>query len=389
MIIKKLKNSINESWLCPYLQRLRRLDYIIYYRYYCIKKKQEKNTVLMASDSRETLGSNLEFLDQELKDRGYKVTYFLKKSLNAKKTKAEKKQLCKLMAESQYILLDDFYPIIYALHIRKETKVIQVWHAMGAFKTVGFSRIGKPGGPNPKSLSHKNYSATITSSEFIRKNYAEAFGIALDKVYATGIPRTDVLFDEEYKEMIRKKLYGKYPQLKNKKVILFAPTFRGNGQRTAYYDFKWVDFEKLRREFGDKYCFIIKMHPFIHNVEEIPMDDSFYLNMTQERDINDLLIVTDILITDYSSVIFESALLNIDTVFYVPDLEEYIASRDFYYPFDEYMFGKLAKTSGELINAIKEPKNDEKKRTDFKKKFCGACDGKATKRVVDTLMSYK
>ena len=128
---------------------------------------------------------------------------------------------------------DSFYPIIYAMPIRKETKIIQVWHALGAFKTVGFSRVGKPGGPNPRSLSHRNYSATITSSEFIRKDYAEAFGISVDKVYATGIPRTDSLFDDEYKSYIRKRLYEKYPQLKDKKVILFAPTFRGNGQKLS------------------------------------------------------------------------------------------------------------------------------------------------------------
>lgn len=381
-----IRKILNKSWFCPYLQRLRRLDYIIYYKYYCYKKSVEKNTVLMLSDSRETLGGNFKFIDKELKKQTYKVDYFLKKNLSERKTNKEKKLLCKMMAESQYILLDDFYPIIYAISIRKETKVIQVWHALGAFKTVGFSRVGKPGGPNPRSLSHKNYSAVITSSEFVRKNYAEAFGISLDKVYATGIPRTDVLFDGEYKSCIRESLYGKYPQLQEKKVILFAPTFRGNGQKTAYYNFEWIDFEKLKVALGDEYCFIIKLHPFVHNIEEIPGDDEFFLNMTQEREINDLLLVTDILITDYSSVIFEAALLNIDTVFYVPDLEEYTASRDFYYPFDEYVFGKLAETNEELIEAIKVPQNDVGKKEAFKKKFCEACDGEAAKRVVDELM---
>lgn len=382
-----IKRILNNSWLCPYLQRLRRLDYILYYKYYCYKKAPEDNTVLMASDSREALGSNLEFIDVELKKRNYKVIYFLKKNLEEKKTKEEKKTLCKMMAESQYILLDDFYPIIYAMPIRKETKVIQVWHALGAFKTVGFSRIGKPGGPNPRSLSHKNYSATITSSESIRKNYAEAFGISVDKVHATGIPRTDVLFDDDYKSSIRECLYEKYPQMKEKKVVLFAPTFRGNGQKTAYYNFEWIDFEKLKTELGNEYCFIIKLHPFVHNIEELPEDDDFFINLTREREINDLLLVTDILITDYSSVIFEASLLDIDTIFYVPDLEEYTSSRDFYYPFDDYMYGKLAKTKEELVEAIKVPQNDIEKRRIFKEIFCEACDGKATERVVDELLT--
>ena len=138
---------------------------------------------------------------------------------------------------SKYILVDDFIPLMYPLPLRKETKFIQVWHAMGAFKKVGFSRLGKVGGPSPRSLTHRNYTDTIVSSEAIRENYAEAFGISVEKVHAIGIPRTDIFFDETYKQNIREELYKKYPKLKGKKIILFAPTFRGNGVKTAHYNY--------------------------------------------------------------------------------------------------------------------------------------------------------
>ena len=87
----EIRKKLNNSCFFPYLQKLRRLDYIIYYKYFCQKKKPEEKTVLMASDSRESLGSNLEFLDVELKKRNYKVVYFLKKSLKEKKTKKYRK----------------------------------------------------------------------------------------------------------------------------------------------------------------------------------------------------------------------------------------------------------------------------------------------------------
>ena len=119
---------------------------------------------------------------------------------------------------------------------------------MGAFKTVGYSRNKSKEGYNNTSLTHKNYTDTIVSSENIRCNYAEAFGIDIEKVHPYGVPRTDIFFSDEYKRKIRNTLYKKYPKFKNKKVILFAPTFRGKGQKTAYYDYSLIDFDLVQIE---------------------------------------------------------------------------------------------------------------------------------------------
>src|SRR5699024_12464411 len=97
-------------------------------------------------------------------------------------------------------------------------------------KTLGLSRVGIPRAPSIQSKNNKNYTKALVSSEGVRENYAEGFGIMLDRVYATGVPRSDVFFDAEYKSYVRDTLYSKYPYLKDKKVILFAPTFRANGQ---------------------------------------------------------------------------------------------------------------------------------------------------------------
>lgn len=380
-----LKRKIKNGPLCPVLQYMRSIQYIILYLFYRVQNKQLKDHVLMLSDSRAELSGNLAFIDNELKKNNFIVQYFFKRSLKEEKTTQEKKELCRKMAISKYIMVDDFYPIIYALPLRKGTRLIQVWHAMGAFKTVGFSRLGKPGGPNPRSISHRNYTDTITSSEGIRCNYAEAFDMPIEDVHATGIPRTDIFFDKSYIRATKERLYEKYPRLKGKKVVMFAPTFRGNGQNSAYYNFDWIDFSVLQDTFGKEYLFIIKLHPFIKNIDSVPKDNDFFLDLTCEREINDLLFITDILITDYSSVIFEASLLNIDTIFYVPDLKEYTESRDFYYPFERYTFGKIAMDMSQLCEAIKHPENDTNLLQEFKEHFCNACDGNATERFVEKL----
>lgn len=371
------------------LQKLRRSSYILLYKYYCKKVPLDKNKVLFLSASRATLTGNFEFVYRELKEHyHYEINSVLKKSLNSKNSLQEQFHLMKLIASSKYILLDDFYPMIYTLKLRKGTELIQLWHAMGAFKTVGYSRMGKVGGPSVKSLTHKNYTATIVSSENIRKNYAEAFDISIDKVHALGVPRTDIFFDKNYKKNITKKLHEKYPFIKDKKVILFAPTFRGNGQKSAHYNFEWLDFGKIKEQLQDQYVFLIKLHPFITARPDI-VDHEFYFDLSDEREINDLLFITDVLITDYSSVIFEYSFFKKPVVFFIPDYKEYVASRDFYYDFDKYMYGSTATTTDELIQEIKKGKVNKKKIDAFIKYFCSACDGKSTERVVKDLIVNK
>lgn len=364
------------------LQYIKKLDCIILYTFYKIITKQNEKKVLFLSDSRSDLTGNFEFIYKRLEKEDFILNTFLKRKIKDKKTLKEKNKLMKLIAESKYILIDDFYPLIYALHLRKNTEVIQVWHALGAYKTVGYARMGKVGGPTTYSLTHRNYTAAIVSSESIRKDYALAFHMDINKVYATGIPRTDIFFDKNYEAEVTSRIYKKYPILKGKKVILFAPTFRGNGQNTAYYDFSKLDFKKIKDKFKDEYVFIVRPHPFTKNLCDMPEEDEFYVHLTEEREINDLLFITDILITDYSSVIFEYGLLNRRTIFFVPDLEEYMESRDFFYPFEKYTYGTVTRNMKELIKALESSKLDQKKLEEFKEYFMSACDGHSTENFV-------
>lgn len=350
-----------------------------------------ENRVTFLSDSRTDFSGNFEFVYKELQERGgYEIKSLLKPSIKAKRSFKEKLEFLEYLATSKYILLDDYYPQIYKYKIKDEIEVIQLWHATGAFKTFGFSRMGKKGGPSVRSKNHRNYTKAIVSSSSIKKHYAEAFGISEDKVIATGVPRTDIFFDEEYKASKMAELYEKYPILKEKKVIMFAPTFRGNGQNTAHYNFEQLDLDLMKEKLGDEYMVIMKLHPFIKEIpnwEEEYQD--FILDLSHEREINDLLFISDILITDYSSVCFEYALLNRPMIFFAYDLEKYIASRDFYYPYEAFVPGPIVKTCDELVDVIQNQDFNQEKLEKFRTKFFDHLDGKSTERVVDLLKIEK
>lgn len=366
------------------LQRYRKATQILLYNIFVHLYKCNENRILLASNTKNELHGNLLFIYEELKKYNYDIILLLdKKGFKGIKSRVK---LLYYVATSKYILIDDFFPVMYALKIREGTKFIQVWHALGAYKKVGHSRsdIG-----NKNSITHKNYTDTIVSSKEVIKNYAEAFGIGEDKVHAIGIPRTDMFFNKKHINKIRRDTYKKYEFLKNKRVILFAPTFRGKGRKSAHYPEEYIDLDLIYKNLDKNDVFVIKMHPFIKN--KLKIKDEYkdkIVDLTDYYDINDLLLITNLLITDYSSVIFDYSFLNNPLVFYVPDLEEYEGSRSFYYNYKDYMYGEVAKNQEQLISAItnKNITLDKDKLIEFKKKFLESCDGKSSKRFIEEII---
>lgn len=345
--------------------------------------KPKNNRVTFISNRRDNISGNYEYIyDKLIKNKNLDIRCVL--DTNEGYLSCFKYGY--YLATSKVVLVDDFVKTIYSVPRRSDNYLIQVWHACGAFKTFGFSRLGKPGGQKQGSYAHRNYDYCTVSSKEICKFYAEGFGLSLEKVVATGVPRTDIFFSSRYKEKVRADFYDKYPHLKNKKIILFAPTFRGNGKKTGYYPQERFDFVKLFEKLNGEYAIIIKHHPFVNNKVEIPEK---YLNdiidMSENEELNDLLFVTDILITDYSSVVFEASLLDIPMLLYAFDLQSYISTRGFYYEYDDLVPGKIVSNMSQLEEAIENNDFEEYKIEGFKKRFFDELDGRAGYRVASLI----
>ena len=297
-----------------------------------------------------------------------------------------------LICSSKYILLDDFCPFISFMRVKKNQEVVQLWHGPGAFKTMGLSRNDKKPSKLKKLLTHRNYTKAIVTSDEIKWCYRDAFNMDINDIKSVGFPRTDIFFDKNYIKSTKEKLLKKYHQIKGKKVIMFAPTYRGVSLAKSYYDYSKLDIDKIYKELNKDYIFIVKMHPglmdyankkkFFDSLKKYP---DFYCDFTSYRDINDLLLITDVLITDYSSVIFDYLLVNKPIVYFTYDLDEYEDNRGLYYPFEEYVYGSIAKNSNELIKAIKKEDMMLDKRKSFNKKFMESCDGKSTQKTYNMI----
>ena len=365
----------------PFLQRARFFKSIRLFEK-AKKNPLEENKILMFTTSRGKLGGNLAAIKKYIDDYKIKckVNVFTTVNMPDDNTVAYE------MATSKFILVDDFEPVVYVLRLRENQHLVQVWHAMGAFKKFGYSRKSA----EKNSLTHKNYTEAIVSSDEIASIYAEAFGIDEKRVKPVGVPRTDLLFDAEYKELTVNRLYERQPQLKEKKICLFAPTFRGSNVNDAYYPEEFIDIEKLSKSLGDDWAIIIKLHPFIKNKIEIPKSVSDRVfDFGDEREINDILFITDVLVTDYSSVIFENAILNNPSVLYAPDLKEYDAGRGFYFDYNDYSCGVVVESKEDLAAAIKSAGSSNETLERFKKRFVSFCDGNSSKRFVKEILKLE
>lgn len=357
----------------------------------CYEKEKTKpvteNQILFLSERKLEKNSNLALMYEKFsKDTSVKTELYVNNKTIDKLSFAELRTIAKKIAASAVIILEDFYPQIHFLTLRKETKLIQLWHACGAFKTFGFSRLGKIGGPRQNSLNHRSYDYAFVSSQKLESVYSEAYAIPTKNMKSLGVPRTDFLFDCTYRLETKKRLIEQYCIPEKKKIILFAPTFRGHGNKDAFYPTENFCIDDFMAALPEDTILLLKNHPFVKS--SFPYSDKwkdriFDFSALPEN-INDLLLLTDLLITDYSSVIFEASLLNIPMLFYVFDKEEYLRERDIYYDFDTFIPGPALKTQEELqeyTNKILHHDLSALNLEQFKVRYLDALDGKCTDKI--------
>lgn len=293
-------------------------------------------------------------------------------------TNTDRLRFAKAIYNSKVIVLDDYSYFLRNYGISSGHHVIQLWHACGAFKK--FGQDGTNLLPAADRLYHCHYDMVSVSSEGIRSIYAHAFGIPEEKVKALGVPRTDVFFDSLYREEVRSSVYSALPQLLGKRVILYAPTFRDKPFPRNHF-VPNLDFKRLSNSMPDNTILVLRPHPVMTD----PIIDSSYDNILEVRDIStqDLMFVSDLLVTDYSSVIFEYSLLDKPMLFFCYDFDEY--NRDFYLNYKTDLPGKLVKSQEDLFEALNDKSTFEgiSSLSVLRNKYMGACDGHSTERIAN------
>lgn len=389
--------SVLKKFKKKFISKLRRIRkhyrYKVYfpkvYSSYCTEPVQE-NKVLFLEMRFTKLSNSFKLIYKALEESGeydLKCSYVQFNFIRGREFTQRVNEMLKELATAKYVFVDDASLILSSIPLRKETVAINLWHACGAFKKFGRSTAELKFGSSAATLDkYPNYGnlthVTVSSPEVIWA-YEEAMHLPKGIVKATGVSRTDQFYDKEFVESRKQKLYEIMPEAKDKKVILYAPTFRGHVATASSPD--RIDFERFCRELGNEYVIVCKHHPFVKNPPIIPEElQHFARDLTKYLSIEDLLCCADICISDYSSLVFEYSLFEKPMIFYAYDYDNYCDWRGFYYDYSEFTPGPVVQTEDELLNSIKniDTQFDKQKVIDFKEKFMGSCDGHATERII-------
>lgn len=280
---------------------------------------------------------------------------------------------------------------------KKNVLFIQTWHGT-PLKKLGLDMDKlNMGGNQDIAAYHENFRIAcrdwdylVSQNQFSTDIFKSCFAFKDRPMLEIGYPRNDVLFEKNNEKDIRilKKKLG-LPL--DKKIILYAPTWRDNAfyEKGEYKFTSEMDFDKLKDEISNEYCMIVKYHYLVsENIDWSPYEGFIY-TFDETKDIAWLYLVSDMLITDYSSVMFDYSLLNRPMFFFAYDLEEYKNNlRGFYFDFVNEIPGPISTDTDTLIQDIKNYDENqwEEKYQKYHEKFNGVDDGTASKQIVDLIV---
>lgn len=358
---------------------------IMNFIYFFIKLfPMQKNKILMMSRQSNEPSIDFKLLKEEIKNRDEKIQIVMLCKRIPKKF-FKKIEYCfyliKCMyhlATSKICIVNGYVIPVSVLHHKKNLTIVQIWHAMGAIKQFGLQITDKKEGSYSSVAKimrmHKNYTNIICASEATKKIYSKAFATEENKVLILGMPRIDYLLGKN--GTINKKvdeIYLQYPKLKEKKNVLYVPTFRKK---------QIIDLNQITNSFDEnKYNLIIRLHPLDNTVvgKKFQIDNKF---QTIE-----LLKIADYIITDYSAIAFEAAVLGKKVFFYLYDIKEYEQTRGLNINLKQEMPNATFNNICEIVKKIEDDSYNEKELETFRKKYVETNDTENTKRIVDYLMN--
>lgn len=279
------------------------------------------------------------------------------------------------ISTSKVCIIDGYSIPISCLKHKKDLKIIQIWHSLGAIKQFGKQVIGKKEGSKSEISKimkiHQNYDYVLCASDATREFYKQGFGVDESKIIKLGMPRIDYLLGKD--EKINKKienLYKDYPNLKEKKTILYVPTFR-QGKSVHIYDL-------INSVNTDEYNLIIKLHP----LDKTIVDSKYTIN--NKYSTFDLLKIADYVITDYSALSLETSILdNKQLYFYLYDIEDYKMDRGLNVNLREEMPNYTFSNIDDIIKNIQEDNYNFEELKKFRDKYVQTVDTNNSKRIVE------
>jgi CDP-glycerol glycerophosphotransferase (TagB/SpsB family) len=282
------------------------------------------------------------------------------------------------LATSRACVTDSYMAVISVLRHRERLVVVQIWHALGAIKRFGLAAVGtaegRPGRLSRVMRMHHGYDWAIAGSTRMVAPFAAAFGMPPERVLPLGTPRVDLLLDPAVVEEKRSRIRDAHPELGGRPLVLYAPTFR-----TA----EPVHVAELLDDLsGADLDVVLALHPLDHR------DFSGRPGVVQDRAFSSLdwLTAADALITDYSAVLFDAAVLGVPTYFYAYDLEDYRARRGFVLDYEAEMPGPVCADPAALVTALQSHAARRSEVLHFRDEFVAATDGGCTRRIVQLVL---
>jgi len=273
-------------------------------------------------------------------------------------------------------LNNNFTPLAY-LPFSKRTKLVQLWHGDGGWKKLGHSV--DPAAPKIP------YTHIICSCEAVRPYWAEIFALPPARVLPLGSPLLDALTQPCDKSALRAEFDTQYPQCREKRLILYAPTFRDDPAENRAL-LTHFDFAAFNARFGGEAALLVRLHPQMHGLYDLRGTGA--VDLTGAPDPAGLLRICDLLVTDYSSMCFSAVALDLPVVIYAFDEARYMAhDRGFYKPLRELPPGPIANDFPALLELLAAPDVYAGQRAAFAAFHLGAVDGKSCGRIIEAVFS--
>lgn len=293
------------------------------------------------------------------------------------------------IATSKTIFMDNVFLPFSAIKIKKNTRLVQLWHGTGALKKFGLDY--EDGWIKKLAIdTNKNTTHFIVGSSWMKDIYKTAFRAEEDRVFNIGCPRTDLFFNKAILEEQREEFFNSYPELHDKKIMLYAPTFRDDDIEDEIKIH--LDIDKLMSKLDDNYVLGLRLHP--HVARKVNLDKYFQepyhsrvFDFSGYDKLNTLLISSDILITDYSSIVYEYALMKKPMIFYSYDLAKFEKSgRGFYGDYKTIVPGPVTFKTEEIADIINNNPTYSYDMDEFLAIYLENCNGNSRKRLYNLLM---